>query len=338
MSKRIVVCIDGTWNNAVSQASGGTNIDAIYQSLSKRDQARNYFRGVGEHAGALGKWMFGATGKGVFQTAREAWKWVAGNHERGDRIYIFGFSRGAFAARHLAGMIVRHGLRGWQGNIEEEFREWQVNAVKPCTSPREEVYFLGLFDCVPGNQIYVLRDRSGHLNGSQLEPGIRHFRHAMAIHERRWSFRPILFENTGNQETFRQLWFPGYHSDVGGGANVAEGLASVTLWWMLREAYGLDLEFDNIGCGRLHKHGHALGVLRSADPDQKPVCSDYLTTRLGFKYERSALDPMRQQNIAPPFGELIDCPRCGQEMFDVFLTDPGQRWLKSNGLLRGDAE
>ncbi|WP_245518678.1 DUF2235 domain-containing protein, partial [Mesorhizobium sp. M1C.F.Ca.ET.204.01.1.1] len=83
--------------------------------------------------------MFGATGKGVFQTAREAWKWVAGNHEDGDKIYIFGFSRGAFAARHLAGMIVRHGLKGWQGNIEEEFRKWRVSVAKPCTLPRAEV-------------------------------------------------------------------------------------------------------------------------------------------------------------------------------------------------------
>lgn len=251
-------------------------------------------------------------------------------------MFIFGFSRGAYAARHLASMIVRHGLRGWQGNIEETFRAWLASARTLCAQVKETVHFLGLFDCVPGNQFYILRDRSLHLNASSLEDGILHFRHAVSRHERRWSFRPLLFKQ-GAQLTFAQHWFSGYHSDVGGGTGVSDGLASFSLWWMIREAHGLGLDFENIECP-VHRHGHALGVIRSADPEAEPVCSDYWTTRLGLTWSR----PERERSVllieTPRFHELDECPRCGNPMFDFFLTDVGQRWLQAKGLTRGNVE
>lgn len=331
MAKNIVVCLDGTWNNAVSTATPQTNVYAIFQSVSRANQIKNYYPGVGSHTGWLGSRLFGLTGKGVFQTARLAWQQVAANYEQGDKVYIFGFSRGAYAARHLAGMIVRHGLRGWQGNIEETFREWLASASKPCALVRQPVHFLGLFDCVPGNHLYIWRDQSAHLNAAQLEPGILHVRHAVSIHERRWSFRPLLFEPNAHHESFAQHWFPGFHSDVGGGDRVANGLAAFSLWWMFREAFALGLEIDNINCS-VHRYGHALSVLRSADPQSEPVSSDYWTTRLGLRWDRSKRRSVVIPDPTPAFETLDECPRCGKEMFDYFLTDVGQRWLRSKGL------
>ena len=156
MAKNIAVFLDGTWNNAVSTSGQRTNVDALHLSLSRKNQVNLYCPGVGAHAGWLGKRLFGVAGKGVFQAARHAWKDVAANYESGDRIYIFGFSRGAFAARHLAGMIVRYGLGGWQGDLEQQFRKWLRDVAQPCVTTCEEVHFLGLFDCVPGNRLYVL--------------------------------------------------------------------------------------------------------------------------------------------------------------------------------------
>ena len=107
----------------------------------------------------------------------------------------------------------------------------------------QEVHFLGLFDCVPGNRLYTLRDRNDVLNSPILESRIRHFRHAVSSSERRWSFKPIAFRPRP-QLSFSQCWFPGSHSDVGGGTGVSEGLSRFSLWWMLREAFGLGFAFQ----------------------------------------------------------------------------------------------
>jgi uncharacterized protein (DUF2235 family) len=136
MPKNIVVCLDGTWNNSVSTDTPSTNVYMLFQSVARENQLKSYYPGVGAHTGRLGNLLFGATGKGVFQATRLAWQQVAANYEDGDKVFIFGFSRGAYAARHLASMIVRHGLRGWQGNIEETFREWLNNANNSCTVVR----------------------------------------------------------------------------------------------------------------------------------------------------------------------------------------------------------
>ncbi|PLP57538.1 hypothetical protein CYK37_20670 [Mesorhizobium loti] len=333
MPKNLVVCLDGTWNNSISGEGVGTNINAIYNAVSLENQVKSYSQGVGEHVGWFSRRAYGISGKGAFQTARSAWKWVAGNYQDGDKIYIFGFSRGAFVARHLAAMLVRHGMRAYQGRIEQSFREYLATANQPCTTPQGEVCFLGLFDCVPGNQLYVLRDRSHHLNNAVLEPGIRHFRHAVSVDERRWSFRPIIFEESGNQETFKQHWFPGCHSDVGGGDKCAEGLAAFSLWWMLREAFGAGLNFQNVEC-RYHNVGNALSVINAVDPHQKPVSSDYPTTRLGLRCHRADIDLKKQVSPVPSFAEMDVCPRCNLDMFDVFRTDFGTAWLAAKGLGR----
>jgi uncharacterized protein (DUF2235 family) len=196
---------------------------------------------------------------------------------------------------------------------------------------QQPVHFLGLFDCVPGNHFYAWRDPDSGLNSPMLEPGILHFRHAVSLSERRWSFRPLIFRR-GEQQSFAQHWFPGYHSDVGGGKAIAEGLASFSLWWMMREAYGQGLAFENIQCPH-HRGGHALGVIRGVDPSAAGVCSDYWTTHLGLVWNRRGrqLDPSPDES--PSFAELDACPRCGNDMFDYFKTDVGRRWLTSKGLI-----
>lgn len=290
-----------------------------------------YRPGVGANLGGYKKWLDSILGKGVFATARQAWEDLCANYEEGDRIFIFGFSRGAFAARHLAGMIVRHGLKGWQGRIELGFREYLAEVDKPCQNVVTPVHFLGLFDCVPGNQLYLLNNRNTSLNHPVLEQGILHFRHEIAKLERRWSFRPLVFEN-GGQISFAQHWFPGYHSDVGGYTGNSVGIACFCLWWMAREAYGLGLGLDNIECPR-HLGGSVMGITRAANPDAMPVPSDYWTTRLGLVWNR--LERNKGPLIAetPNFYDLDVCPRCGHDLFDYFLTDVGQQFIskvKSN--------
>ncbi|WP_337966000.1 DUF2235 domain-containing protein [uncultured Flavobacterium sp.] len=329
MPKKITILFDGTWNNGI-EGNCDTNINALKLSISKVNQVQFYYVGVGENIGKVNRAVWGAFGKGVFGAVRKAWEDIANNYEDGDAIYIFGFSRGAFAARHLASMIVRYGTSAYQGRIEDGFREYLANCHKSCENVKKEVHFLGLFDCVPGNYLYLLRNNSFHLNSSKLEKGILHFRHAVSINERRYSFRPILFKK-GAQQSFAQHWFPGYHSDVGGNRDNSLGLSSFSLWWMIREVYGLGLNFENIQCPN-HFGGNNLGVILNVNPEEQPTSSDYFTTKLGITWERQKREKENLPSEQLGFENLNICPRCGNEMFDYFSTDYGKMRLERMGL------
>jgi hypothetical protein len=195
------------------------------------------------------------------------------------------------------------------------------------------VHFLGLFDCVPGNQIYLLKNKTlRSLNSPLLEPGIENFSHAVSRDERRWSFAPIIFEN-GGQSTFNQSWFPGYHFDIGGDKNPP--LNAFALWWMLREAYAQGLALKLIQCpdGRnawTHhgKLGIKIGFMGVIDSQATGHPSDYWTTRLGFQKPRGALPNAKLVSPQPDLATLDECPRgCGEDMFDFFLTPEGNRRL-----------
>jgi uncharacterized protein (DUF2235 family) len=328
MPKNIVVLFDGTWNDSI-QRNTQTNINTLKLFIARESQLNLYYVGVGEGVGKLNRIIWGITGKGVFYSARKAWEDIYNNYQDDDKIYIFGFSRGAYAARHLAGMIVRNGLKGWNGTIEEEYEDYMLNCKKPCENIKKEVHFLGLFDCVPGNNLYLLRDRSFHLNSPKLENGILHFRHAVSINERRYSFRPILFEK-GKQLSFAQHWFPGYHADVGGHKDNSLGLSFFSLWWMIREAYGHGLNFSIIECSR-HRYGNAIGLIQNINPEGLPTCSDYITTKLGITWNRQIKEKENLPSEQLAFEDLDICPRCGKEMFDFLATDYGKMRAKRSG-------
>lgn len=321
MAKNLIILFDGTWVNSL-ETDSDSNIHWLGDSIAKRNQVKFYHSGVGEKVGKLNRTIYGATGKGVFSAVREGWNNIYSNYEDGDKIYIFGFSRGAYSAKHLASMIVRYGLQAYKGRLEATFEDYIATSNTPCTLIRQTVHFLGMFDCVPGNDLYMLKDRSFHLNSPILEDGILNVRHAVAEHERRYSFRPLLFEH-GSRSSFKQCWFPGFHSDVGGHKDNARGLASFSLWWMIREAYGLGLDFDNINCP-LHQGGSSLNVIRAIDLNDKPVSSDYPTTKFGLIWDRKKKVDSIVPDPTPLFSDLVACPRCPNNMFDISETEPAR--------------
>src|SRR5205823_13848725 len=93
-----------------------TNIHHFFSMLDKSQTPAHYWSGVGIGGWAVGNALDATMGRGLFRIMRSAFTFVKGNYQRGDQIFIFGFSRGAFAARHLAGMIARLGL----GRFAEE--------------------------------------------------------------------------------------------------------------------------------------------------------------------------------------------------------------------------
>ena len=332
MAKNIVVCLDGTRNQNETQ---NTNTHRVYEMRDKAHSASNYWSGVGVGGRLIGNGLDAVCGRGLFRTVRAAFTFVRGNYQPGDEIFIFGFSRGAYAARHLAGMITRVGLGLATEASYDRYRELLLSQTAPST--RQEVNFLGMFDCVPGNQLYLLRASLRVLNSPVLEPGIRNVAHAVSRDERRWSFKPLLFIN-GGQNTFHQAWLPGYHFDVGGDDNPP--LNGFALWWMLREAYGHGLALTNIKCpaeadggwhhGRL---GVKLGFMPGIDSEAPGHPSDYWTTRLGVRCLRLSLQGSDKVDPQPALEDLDVCPRgCGEDLFDYFGTDEGER--RANKLLR----
>jgi len=112
MPRRLVVCLDGTWNKPGQKDEGvrtETNVLKLSEALSKLpDQIVGYFRGVGTDRGE--KVTGGAFGWGLFDQIKDGYRFLRENFQPNDRIYIFGFSRGAYSARSLAGMVLRCGI------------------------------------------------------------------------------------------------------------------------------------------------------------------------------------------------------------------------------------
>jgi uncharacterized protein (DUF2235 family) len=214
------------------------------------------------------------TGRGVFRTVRSAFTFVRANYRDGDRIFIFGFSRGAYAARHLAGMIARIGIKAHPEDGYEQYRRSAGDSPRAVNHARgTDVQFLGLFDCVPGNQIYSIKQANHRMNNPFLESRIRNFAHAESKDERRWSFKPlILLKN--DQESFSQRWFPGCHFDIGGDEN--RPLNDFALTWMLTQALTCGLPLSG-------------GLSEPFDQAARPNPKEYFTTTLGLTCRRSKL-------------------------------------------------
>lgn len=112
MARQLVICLDGTWNKPGQEDEGvstETNVLKLSEALAKLpDQIVGYFRGVGTDRRE--KVTGGAFGWGLFDQIKDGYRSLREQFQPGDQIYVFGFSRGAYSARSLAGMILRCGI------------------------------------------------------------------------------------------------------------------------------------------------------------------------------------------------------------------------------------
>ena len=107
MSKRIILCTDGTWDNTAT----GTNVFKIYHALQvSSDQIPLYDDGLVADGTPIEQLVGGAFGLGLYQKIKNGYTKIAHLYEPGDEIFLFVFSRGAYTARSLAGMIATCGL------------------------------------------------------------------------------------------------------------------------------------------------------------------------------------------------------------------------------------
>lgn len=268
MSKRIVVCSDGTWNTPSQK--NPTNVVKVARAILPRDpdgveQVVFYDAGVGT-GGLVDRITGGGLGKGLEQNIEDNYRFLVHNFVPGDTIYLLGFSRGAYTARSTAGLIRNSGIlrKEHAGRIGEALDLYRSRSIEPKSSQAEEfrqryshvtgIEFIGVWDTVGALGIpdagpltrWLGRRRGAHaFHDTALSSTVGNAFHAVSIDERRKAFRPTLWDETKQVEGQRleQVWFAGVHSDVGGGYG-DDRLADVALAWMLDRAEECDLAID----------------------------------------------------------------------------------------------
>ena len=245
--KNIVLCCDGTGNE---YGRNNTNVVETYVLVVKdKTQVAYYDPGVGtggweynEDEGVLRAMSDQATGKGLQKNVEDAYRYLMGCYETGDQVYLYGFSRGAFTVRSLAGMLYKSGLlRADAGNLVEYASKLYNTDDNDDIAQRFRqefgrycpVHFIGVWDTVESLSL----NAGKRFHNATLNPEVTFGFHALAIDEKRKDFQPCLWDeyNVKSHQTVEQVWFAGVHADVGGWYD-ERGLSNITLHWMLSKA------------------------------------------------------------------------------------------------------
>lgn len=276
--KNIVVCLDGTGNQL--GANNPTNVAKLFQLLDVSEPSKQiayYDPGVGTMSAASARGTLGramsrlsglAFGTGMKTNLAEAYTYLMQHWRTGDSIYIFGFSRGAYTARALAGMLTRPGLMRpgsenlvpyavakyainrdfkkdeyermaefssafcWRTESEPLFNIIKRNDPDQIWHHAVPVAYLGLWDTVKAAGIL----RLGNLRWlyTRALPNAARIRHAVSIDEHRRPYREYLVEpKQFRTEGLEEVWFAGVHSDVGGTFEPDHKLAAIALKWIV---------------------------------------------------------------------------------------------------------
>ncbi len=274
--KKLVICFDGTWNTKDQEENGiliPTNVVKIYNAVANEDdkgirQLKYYHPGLGGEGGIVKSITGGAFGAGITRHICSAYHWIASNYEEGDEIFLYGFSRGAFTVRSLAGFLGKGLLNLDNLQDKESWRrvhkaysegyrkkdplssDWKENNWKFFNDGAAvEVKFLGVWDTVGAlgipDDLEILNifdtKSSWQFHDTKLGKHIKSARHAMAIDEIRSSFTVTRWESEKERD-IKEVWFPGVHSDVGGGYAQTD-LSNGALLWMMQESENSSLKF-----------------------------------------------------------------------------------------------
>jgi uncharacterized protein (DUF2235 family) len=281
--KRIVLSFDGTWNipdeDPADQIVTDTNVARFHDAVHRRDddgveQLRHYYHGIGT------RWFErlagGGLGIGVSRTMMAGYRDLSLEYEPGDSVFLLGFSRGAYTARALAGIISRCGLlsapragaavapddpnppaddpllnayqhwtmRGRDDDERRRFRE-AADAFAAVFCRPARIAFLGVWDTVgalgiPGRIFDRFNTTLFEFADRDLTPIVDRAYHAVALDEHREDYKATLWNRRASRtQHMEQCWFVGDHCDVGGGHRLAVGdprIADISLAWMQENA------------------------------------------------------------------------------------------------------
>ncbi|KAF2487990.1 hypothetical protein BDY17DRAFT_314772 [Neohortaea acidophila] len=358
-SKRLILCEDGTWldsdnaslKGSLNYPSNVTRIQRAIKSVSSDGipQVVYYHFGVGGGGGFLSK-LAGFSGAGINEIIREGYEFLCANYTPGDEIFIFGFSRGAYTARSIAGLINEVGIltkdglpdlpeiyRDVSNRYNDHYRPKYPDIPFPHKpSARDPAYreglvrrrltrldvtikVVGVWETVGslgvprvpwlqriGLQSTTIKDYRFH--DTSLGDCIENAFQALALDERRYSFQPCLWEKLeGNRTTLRQVWFPGAHSNVGGGYNDQQ-IATITLAWMIAQCQPfLDFDLDYV----LDQWEESEGYEEEHAPETRPWSFGEIFTGITAAYAlggTSIRSPGRYTLIDPENGKSTGEP------------------------------
>jgi len=275
--KRIAIFCDGTWNTPDKAENGKqcqTNVVKMANALSTlstdgKEQLLYYDLGIGSEGSLIKRVYDGATGTGISEKILQAYRFVILNYQKGDELFLFGFSRGAFTVRSLSGLIRNSGILKSE-NLDKINRAFSIyHSRKPEYQPREveatlfrktfaveettRIKFIGVWDTVGalGNPLVLngIINKQNQFHDTDLSSRVDNAFHALAVDEKRKNFEATLWHQQPNSsgQILEQVWFPGVHSDVGGGYPENEtGLSDIALHWMIEKAKSCHLNFDEI--------------------------------------------------------------------------------------------
>ena len=269
-TRHLILLIDGTWASSTKKIARQRYSNIYWLNLffethnsresttSQEAQLSFYIPGLGTWATGTKKYSIGAFASELARDVEQAYINICANYTSpykndydelvaGDKIYLFGFSRGAAIAHLVARIISDYGILH-AGKIELFPRIWrhlvgleELDVVRfrkdYCTDA--EVEFLGVFDTVLGS--YRGRDYEAikRLFASEcvLPERVKYALQILAMDETRQDFRPVLWRNVPKAETrLSQVWMPGVHTDIGGGYERA-ALSRMSLYLMLDYIY-----------------------------------------------------------------------------------------------------
>ena len=282
-ARNLIVCCDGTNNQFGSE---NTNVVRLVQAASRDDALQRVYYDpgvgtfplpgfvsrVGQRISEIAGLAFGA---GLLAKVGDAYRFLMDTHQLGDRVLLFGFSRGAYTVRMLAGLLhmygllprgsenllpyvlrqfaeARHRLEGDQEafwDLADEFRRTFARDAGTGTARRFPIHFMGVWDTV-SSVGWVWDPQTFPF--TTANPSVRTVRHAISLAERRAFFRQNRFSPSVKGQDLVELWFPGVHADVGGGYPESEGgLWREPFLWMLDEAKSSGLHVDQAAIQRV---------------------------------------------------------------------------------------
>jgi uncharacterized protein (DUF2235 family) len=268
--KRIVICADGTWNTPWERVGGHvapTNVWKFYELLREEGtdavpQLAFYHQGIGTTGSLLDRLLGGATGWGITDNIKDCYRFIVRHYQPGDALYFFGFSRGAYTVRSLAGLIRTCGIidpakaHDLDACIDAAYRQYRTRNLNDTPTADKAVDFrarhafpdclitcIGVWDTVgalgiPEGFLYSISRYRYRFHDVTLSSWVQRAFQAVAVDEHRPAFVSSLWDQQPGAkmkgQIMEQVWFPGSHGDIGGGNPLTESASSdLTLRWMV---------------------------------------------------------------------------------------------------------
>jgi uncharacterized protein (DUF2235 family) len=337
--KRLIICCDGTWQRLDNIYP--TNVIKIAQAIKAMandgvPQIVFYDEGVGTES-AFKKIVGGAFGWGIDKNIQEAYRFLSLNYSPGDEVYLFGWSRGAYTVRSLAGMMYCSGLvsRPTICNAVKAYKLYRDPDIKP-SSPEAQTFkqqngdvipitllgcwdtvgALGVPDQLPFLPIDTWLNKKYRFHDTQLSRIIQYAFHAVAVDELRAVFdvTPMRQSPNNPHQVLKQVWFPGDHGCIGGGDEHKCGLSDGSLQWMMEQIealkLGLSLDKSTIPTGvnpdfTVDFDNTPKGIYRLASQKEREITGSFDDLHQGTKQRWKRRQDYRPGNLSAKYNQEL---------------------------------